>query len=121
LEARPSLEESLARLTMEVDSPQMAGMELKAPERDLRIEGASASGVGALTNEALESFDDPELFAKDDAVPALSSLSDEMDRKIDEALKIAEQLSKTPHRPQDDEDLDIPSFLRKSSKDLSLS
>jgi hypothetical protein len=49
------------------------------------------------------------------------SLSEEMDRKIDEALKIAEQLSKAPHRPQDDEDLDIPSFLRKSSKDLSLS
>jgi len=121
VDARPSLEESLARLTMEVEPSQFAGMELKAQERDLRIEGASASGVGALNNEALESFDDAELFAKDDAAPALVSLSEEMDRKIDEALKIAEQLSKAPHRPQDDEDLDIPSFLRKSSKDLSLS
>jgi hypothetical protein len=74
-----------------------------------------------LNNESLESFDDPELFAKDESAPALVSLSEEMDRKIDEALKIAEQLSKAPHRPQDDEDLDIPSFLRKSSKDLSLS
>ncbi len=46
--------------------------------------------------------------------------NDEMDRKIDEALKIAEQLSKSPAQNEDD-DLDIPSFLRKSNKDLSLS
>jgi hypothetical protein len=115
------LEESLARLTIEAEPSQFVSMELKTQERDLRIEGASASVVSALNNEALESFDEPELFAKDDAAPALISLSEEMDRKIDEALKIAEQLSKAPHRPQDDEDLDIPSFLRKSSKDLSLS
>lgn len=49
-----------------------------------------------------------------------SAQSDEMDRKIDEALKIAEQLSKSPAQTEDD-DLDIPSFLRKSNKDLSLS
>jgi cell division protein FtsZ len=121
IDERPSLEESLARLTMEVETTEFSKMELKAEERDLRIEGASAAAVGNLNNEALESFDDPELFAKDEAAPALVSLSEEMDRKIDEALKIAEQLSKAPHRPQDDEDLDIPSFLRKSSKDLSLS
>jgi cell division protein FtsZ len=120
-DTRPSLEESLARLTIEAEPSQFVSMELKTQERDLRIEGASASVVSALNNEALESFDEPELFAKDDAAPALISLSEEMDRKIDEALKIAEQLSKAPHRPQDDEDLDIPSFLRKSSKDLSLS
>jgi hypothetical protein len=118
---RPSLEESLARLTMEGDASEFSSMELKVEERDLRIEGASAAAVGNLNNEALESFDEPELFAKDESAPALVSLNEEMDRKIDEALKIAEQLSKAPHRPQDDEDLDIPSFLRKSSKDLSLS
>jgi cell division protein FtsZ len=118
---RPSLEESLARLTMEADASSFASMELKPQERDQRIEGASAAAVGPLNNETLESLDDTEIFAKDEAAPALVSLSEEMDRKIDEALKIAEQLSKAPHRPQDDEDLDIPSFLRKSSKDLSLS
>jgi len=36
-------------------------------------------------------------------------------------LKIAEQLSKGHSHAQEEEDLDIPSFLRKSSKDLSLS
>jgi cell division protein FtsZ len=121
IEEGPSLEESLARLTMEVNTSEFTAMELKPQDRDLRIEGASAAAVGHLNNESLETFDDPELFAKDESAPALVSLSEEMDRKIDEALKIAEQLSKAPHRPQDDEDLDIPSFLRKSSKDLSLS
>jgi cell division protein FtsZ len=121
IEEVPSLEESLARLTMEVNPCEFTAMELKSQDRDLRIEGASAGTVGHLNNDSLDSFDDPELFAKDESAPALVSLSEEMDRKIDEALKIAEQLSKAPHRPQDDEDLDIPSFLRKSSKDLSLS
>ncbi|WP_141736704.1 cell division protein FtsZ [Oligoflexus tunisiensis] len=118
---RPSLEESLARLTMEGEASSLDSTELKAQDRDQRLEGASAAAVGNLNNESLESLDDPELFTKDESAPALVSLSEEMDRKIDEALKIAEQLSKAPHRPQDDEDLDIPSFLRKSSKDLSLS
>ncbi len=122
VDLRPTLEESLTRLTMEPE-PSMAAMQetYSTPERDYRIVGASAGVIATLSNENMESFDDSEFFAKDDVPPALASLSDEMDRKIDEALKIAEQLSKAPNRPQDDEDLDIPSFLRKSSKDLSLS
>ncbi len=124
-QVRPSMEENLARMTIEngssMSTPSMDPSQMAATERDQRIEGASVGSIASLTGEGLENLDDPEFFTKDDVTPTLGSLSDEMDRKIDEALKIAEQLSKGPHRPQDDEDLDIPSFLRKSSKDLSLS
>jgi cell division protein FtsZ len=44
----------------------------------------------------------------------------DMDRKIDEALKIAEQIAREP-RKGDDDDLDVPSFLRNDDKDMSLS
>ncbi|SME91090.1 cell division protein FtsZ [Pseudobacteriovorax antillogorgiicola] len=50
----------------------------------------------------------------------INSEQDDMDKKIDAALKIAEKLSQETKAESDDE-LDVPSFLRGESRDLSLS
>lgn len=119
-------EESLARLTMEqapVSSPELkTGLETMnfAPEKEFRIEGASA--LASQAGEEIDQLESEEIQDQAERASFASPLhSDEMDRKIDEALKIAEQLSKGPAGHAEEEDLDIPSFLRKSSKDLSLS
>ncbi|NRA65759.1 MAG: cell division protein FtsZ [Pseudobacteriovorax sp.] len=64
---------------------------------------------GALSLEG----DSPETLAKES--------SDEMDLKIDAALKIAEKLSKASEKEQDKDDIEVPSFLRQENPDLSLS
>ncbi len=85
---------------------------------DQRIGGAS-SAPSFHNDEDLAAIA-PEHAAEPEIDNDFHQGNDEMDRKIDEALKIAEQLSKSPSQTEDD-DLDIPSFLRKSNKDLSLS
>lgn len=113
VEAKPRLEESLARMTLEnSERIRTAAVE---HEREFRIEGATAAPI----RQEKELLADT--FVTEPFVEPHLPLADEMDRKIDEALKIAEQLSKGQSHAQEEEDLDIPSFLRKSSKDLSLS
>ncbi len=119
-EPKARLEESLTRLTLthleKSSDHEMVEQDLAKIEP--RIEGASASQLhGELDFDAFEPMIAPITEHKASA----SLLSDEMDRKLDEALKIAEQLSKNPMQSHEDDDLDIPSFLRKSGKDLSLS
>lgn len=128
-EAKPRMEESLARLTLEnvekrkdnaAMTPNATESLFGSSERELKIEGASA-GPARLNLDALDGLEAGEfLDATDKNDFAQPASSDELDRKIDEALKIAEQLSKSPSPAGEDEDLDIPSFLRKSNKDLSL-
>ncbi len=129
LEPKPRLEESLTRLTL-TQAENIAELEPvhSIPQRqDSRIEGAmAAQSPLKLDFEsddlATSAFSSTVSGASDGrSASASSGLSDEMDRKIDEALKIAEQLSKNPLQANDEDDLDIPSFLRKTSKDLSLS
>jgi cell division protein FtsZ len=49
-----------------------------------------------------------------------SIIAGDIDRKIDEALELAERL-KGPDIKRDEDDLDVPAFLRSNLKDLSLS
>lgn len=129
-ENKTRIEENLARLTLEnVDkrretpqaSPAMSdGGLFSQGDKELKIEGASA-GPARLNLDALEGLDAAEfLETSDKNVFGAATQADELDRKIDEALKIAEQLSKNPNAAGEEEDLDIPSFLRKANKDLSL-
>ena len=69
-------------------------------EKEVRIQGATSSP------------DSPPL-----SEPAVAA--DDMDKKIDAALKIAEKLSQETEDSSEDE-LDVPSFLRGETKDLSL-
>lgn len=46
---------------------------------------------------------------------------DEMDLKIDAALKIAEKLSRSGFDNKQEDDIEVPSFLRKDATDMSLS
>lgn len=117
-----SVEENLAKMTLQgfpaaAEAPQntspFEGFEEETP-RDLR------SGATSAVPQEEDDLISPSAPAESANLSADHHLSDEMDRKIDEALKIAEQLSKSPLHNEED-DLDIPSFLRKSNKDLSLS
>lgn len=89
-----------------------------------RIEGASSIG-----NPIADFEDESPAFADIEAESKLASdqletkvMSEpDMDRKIDEALKIAEQISKAPKKLESDDELEVPSFLRSDTKDLSLS
>ncbi|MCX6131778.1 MAG: cell division protein FtsZ, partial [Proteobacteria bacterium] len=124
LEQKPSFEEGLTRMTMEPMSSVIPSTDTSSSsfqDRETRIIGASVATVPTLMTDEIEQFDLSEDLPKISVNDTLASLSDEMDRKIDEALKIAEQLNKNASRPSEEEDLDIPSFLRKSPKDLSLS
>src|SRR5690606_38216502 len=56
-----------------------------------------------------------ESFFQDDSV----LIADDIDRKIDEALELAQKL-KNPVAPTADDDLDVPAFLRQNMKDLPL-
>ena len=49
------------------------------------------------------------------------SSQDEMDQKIDAALKIAEKLSRANTNAKEEEEIEVPSFLRKDASDMSLS
>jgi cell division protein FtsZ len=56
-----------------------------------------------------------ESFFQDDSV----LIADDIDRKIDEALELAQKL-KNPVHPAEGDDLDVPAFLRQNMKDLPL-
>ncbi|MBC7530352.1 MAG: cell division protein FtsZ [Oligoflexus sp.] len=132
-EDRTGFEENLAKLTMngigQQAAPQPPAYQATvqhAPSHLAQDLSPNRERIGATTTPSLHDDEDlaaiaPQHAAKvDHHFAGNNSASDEMDRKIDEALKIAEQLSKSPTQGEDD-DLDIPSFLRKSNKDLSLS
>ncbi len=131
--ASSAFEENLAKLTMQGLPNQTP--QAPAPEPKLSFQEAnanSAARTGASSSQLIAEDDDLLAIAPSHAAPSQNPSvqgarayeaeagNEEMDRKIDEALKIAEQLSKSPAQNEDD-DLDIPSFLRKSNKDLSLS
>ncbi|MFW7378293.1 MAG: cell division protein FtsZ [Oligoflexus sp.] len=110
----PSFElpsETLTKMTLDSsDSKRIEG----ASSRDQDFEDAS---------EKLETSDlSPSVDDEDKHTPSYHNQRDEpdMDRKIDEALKIAEQISKSPRSSDVDDDLEVPSFLRTDRKDLSL-
>lgn len=86
-----------------------AELEETSQENDWTLELEELPSSKEAIHQANESAGDEDL--KLDA-------SNEMDQKIDEALKIAEQISKAPDNHTDD--LDVPSFLRSEDKDLSL-
>ncbi len=126
-EERSGFEENLAKLTMHgISSGERQPLTPAPPSSRLAQDVSPVRERIGATVSAPHHQDDQDLaaiaplHAKDVDVHFASNASDEMDRKIDEALKIAEQLSKSPAHGEDD-DLDIPSFLRKSNKDLSLS
>ncbi len=129
-EHKPRMEENLARMTLEnvekrresqgasssEPSPSLFGT-----DKEMKIEGATAAPA-RLNLDTLDNLDSAEFMPPTDKTDySLATHTDELDRKIDEALKIAEQLGKAPGQSAEEEDLDIPSFLRKSNKDLSLS
>lgn len=72
---------------------------------------ASAEAIGRSASAPLESFFDPEL-----------SLVGDIDRKIDEALALADRMRKAPgvHGGEQDDSLDVPAFLRNGVKDFPL-
>lgn len=133
---RGGFEENLAKLTMHGIGPQgqQPGYEQRNPygEPQVGTHHTNAQRIGASTApQNLQDDDDLAAIAPkhvqtantlvaQPVARAIEPQSDEMDRKIDEALKFSEQLSKSASQGEDD-DLDIPSFLRKSNKDLSLS
>lgn len=132
-EDRTGFEENLAKLTMNGIGQQAAQPPHQVPSAPAPVQTASPLAqdpspnrerIGATIAPSPQDDEDLAAIAPQHAAEAdadfADGASDEMDRKIDEALKIAEQLSKSPNQGEDD-DLDIPSFLRKSNKDLSLS
>lgn len=106
------VEETLRELTYQAE-PSFAPVE--------RLQGARANLDLSLESQGLASHQESSLsLGLDEGVPSPLSV-DDMDRRIDEALKIAEQLSKGKAANEESEDLDIPSFLRSTKSDLSLS
>ena len=82
-------------------------------ESDLEVV-SNSPGIETLQgaqSAPLESFFDPEL-----------NLVGDIDRKIDEALALADRLRKNPgtHAPSEDDGLDVPAFLRNGMKDFPL-
>lgn len=55
------------------------------------------------------------------SVPGLNDIEIDMDKKLDEALQMAEKISLSPTSNDTDDDLDVPSYLRYEPKDLNLS
>lgn len=131
---RGGFEESLAKLTMQGAQGAQPVYEARNPYGEPQIDPATQRiGASSAPSVFADDEDLASIAPSHSLAPGASVLdsqntkaktaendNDEMDRKIDEALKIAEQLSKSPAQNEDD-DLDIPSFLRKSNKDLSLS
>lgn len=133
---RGGFEENLAKLTMHGAQGQQPAYEQRNPYGEAQVNpqpltprvGASSApqnfsdddDLAAIAPQHAQPVQDSQSNSAQSGVRAAEPENDEMDRKIDEALKIAEQLSKSPNQNEDD-DLDIPSFLRKSNKDLSLS
>jgi hypothetical protein len=125
---KPTEAENLARLTLSSDSTEIDELDEiieeqsqddhtdEAESLNLRPEGATSRDL----SQSIEDGDEPRI---DDLETQSENRDDEktfdMDKKIDEALKMAEQISLAP-KDQDD-DLDVPSFLRREDKDLNLS
>lgn len=125
---KPTEAENLARLTLSSDSTEIDELDEiieeqqqddhtdEAENLNLRPEGATSRDL----SQSKEDGDEPRI---DDLETQSEDRDDEktfdMDKKIDEALKMAEQISLAP-KDQDD-DLDVPSFLRREDKDLNLS
>lgn len=85
------------------ESGQTENQQVKVSQQPVTLEGATA-------------FDTPldDLFSNMDGV-------DDIDKRIDEAFEMAEQLRKVePLDQESDNDLEIPAFLRSEIKDLPL-
>lgn len=82
-----------------------------ACETDAALSLSGSDTVQGATSAPLESFFDPEL-----------NLVGDIDRKIDEALALADRLRKTPgaHIQSEEDGLDVPAFLRNGMKDFPL-
>jgi len=114
-----------AEIHPDVETPEpMMGSAMTTPFQETRIEGASSLDCDYEDmDESADEFVEIKENYNEHKSEQINHSSGEpdMDRKIDEALKIAEQISKAPKNLESEDDLEVPSFLRSDRKDLSLS
>jgi cell division protein FtsZ len=83
--------------------------------------GASSREPESSESLSSNSYTNDLVLTDEVSVPGPNDIEIDMDKKLDEALQMAEKISLSPASEDNDDDLDVPSYLRYEPKDLNLS
>ena len=116
-EPMPKPEESTAKKNESTGSVAEQLFDESDPEPEMESSAQmTAEEPNILAEEEMDLSGDPPMESLFDD----KELAIDIDKKIDEALELAEKI-KQPELNDDDDDIDVPTFLRNGMKDLPLS
>lgn len=127
-----SITEQLTQLTFDSGTnPESIDTEIEDDNVDVNEQTSSNENVdrvGASSKEdentdtlSASSHSNDIILNDEVSAPGTSNIEIDMDKKLDEALQMAEKISLSPSDKGSEDELDVPSYLRFEPKDLNLS